>query len=83
MHFCRLLTFFAKAAFSKNPFNDNHRVSNRLDSDQARRFVGPDLVLKCLQRLSAEDTAVCWYMQRVKETKSATVNIFQNFLFSF
>ena len=31
-------------------------MSNSLDSDQARRFVGPDLGPNCLQRLSADDT---------------------------
>ena len=30
------------------------RVSNSLDPDQARHFVGPDLGPNCLQRLSAE-----------------------------
>ena len=29
---------------------------NRLDPDQARHFVGPDLGPNCLQRLSADDT---------------------------
>ena len=29
-------------------------MSNSMDPDQARRFVGPDLGLNCLQRLSAE-----------------------------
>ena len=33
-------------------------MSNRLDQDQARRFVGPDLGPNCLQRLSADDTTV-------------------------
>ena len=28
-----------------------------MDSDQARRFVGPDLGPNCLQRLSADDTS--------------------------
>ena len=37
-------------------------VSNRLDPDQARRFVGPDLGPNCLQMLSADDTS----RQRVK-----------------
>ena len=31
------------------------RVSNILDPDQARHFVGPDLGPKCLQRLSTDD----------------------------
>ena len=38
------------------------RVSNSLDPDQARRFVGPDLVSNYLQILSADDTG----MQSVK-----------------
>ena len=32
-------------------------MSNSLDPDQARRFVGPDLCPNCLQRLSADDTS--------------------------
>ena len=32
-------------------------MSNSLDPDQARHFVGPDLGLNCLQGLSAEDTS--------------------------
>ena len=31
-------------------------MSNSLDPDQARRFVGPDLGLNCLPRLSADET---------------------------
>ena len=30
-------------------------MSNSLDPDQARHFVGPDLGPNCLQRLSADD----------------------------
>ena len=33
------------------------RVSNSLDPDQARHFVGPDLGPNYLQRLSADDTS--------------------------
>ena len=33
------------------------RVSNRLDPDQARQIVRPDLDPNCLQRLSAEELA--------------------------
>ena len=33
-------------------------MSNSLDPDQARRFVGPDLGPNCLPRLSADDTRV-------------------------
>ena len=32
-------------------------MSNSLDPDQARRFVGPDLGPKCLQKLSADGTS--------------------------
>ena len=31
-------------------------MSNSLDPDQARHFVGPDLGPNCLQKLSADDT---------------------------
>ena len=31
-------------------------MSNSLDPDQAGRFIGPDLGLNCLQRLSEDDT---------------------------
>ena len=37
-------------------------MSNSLDPDQARRFVGPDLGPNCLPKLSADDTE----RQRVK-----------------
>ena len=32
------------------------RMSNRLDPNQARQIVGPDLGPNCLQRLSADNT---------------------------
>ena len=32
-------------------------MSNSLDPDQARHFVGPDLGPNCLQRLSTDDTS--------------------------
>ena len=41
--------------FSKIYFRNNIRMSNRLDPDQARRFVGPDLGPNCLQMLSTDD----------------------------
>ena len=40
-------------------------MSNSLDPDQARRFVGSDLGSNCLTRLSADDTG----RQRVKQTR--------------
>ena len=33
-------------------------MSNSLDPDQARRFVGPDLGPNCLQKLSADDSSL-------------------------
>ena len=41
--FCRLLIFFSKSTFSKYSFGNTIRVSNSLDPDQARHFVGPHL----------------------------------------
>ena len=32
-------------------------MSNSLDPGQGRHFVGPDVGLNCLQKLSAEDTS--------------------------
>ena len=52
--FCRLLIFF-KIKFLKNSFRTTIRVSNNLDPDQARHFVGPDLGPYCLQRFSADE----------------------------
>ena len=41
--------FFPKSTFSNNSFRNAIGVSNSLDPDQARRFVGPDLGPNCLQ----------------------------------
>ena len=49
--------FFSKSTFLKNSFRNAIRVSNSLDPDQARHFVGPDLGPSYLQRLSADDTS--------------------------
>ena len=48
---------FLKPTFSKNSFKNTIRVSNSLDPDQARHFVGPDLGPNSLQRLTADDTS--------------------------
>ena len=51
---CYYACFLVSAdLFYKPPFvnlfsRNTIRVSNRLDRDQARRFVGPDLGLNCL-----------------------------------
>ena len=47
--FFRIKTFFKKIFFW-----DLIRVSNCLDPDQARHYVGPDLGPNCLQWLSAD-----------------------------
>ena len=41
-------------------------MSNSLDPDQARRFVGPDLGPNCSQRLSADDKSCRTCGERVK-----------------
>ena len=46
--------FFQYQHFS---FRNTSRVSNRLDPDQARHFVGHDLGPNCLKRFSADDTS--------------------------
>ena len=50
-------------------------VSNSLDSNQARRFVGPDLGPNCLQRLSADDTSRQRGKQLVCNATSASRSI--------
>ena len=48
---------FSKSFFSRNIlFRNTSRVSNSLDPDQARCFVGPGLDPNCLPWLSADDT---------------------------
>ena len=59
MIFRRLLVFLQN---SKHSYRISTRVANRLDPDQAGRFVEPDLDPTCLQRLSADDTS----KQRIK-----------------
>ena len=49
--------FFFKMIFPKNYFRITIRVSNSLDPDQARPFVGPNLGPACLQRLLADSTS--------------------------
>ena len=54
--FCMLFVSFA-AFFtfsSNNASRNSFRVSNSLDSDQSRRYVGSDLGPNYLQRLSAD-----------------------------
>ena len=49
--------FFSKSFFSKKSFRNTFRVSNILDSDQARRHVRPNLGPNCLQSLSVDNTS--------------------------
>ena len=62
--------FFSKSFFFENSFRNTIRVSNSLDPDQARRFVGSDLGPNCLQKLIADDTS----RQRVKRPLIQTCN---------
>ena len=48
--------FFVKLTFSKNTFRNNARIVSKLDPDQVRHFVRPDLSQYSLQRLSVDDT---------------------------
>ena len=62
---CCFVLFFV---FSEIKF---FRVSNNLDPDPARRFVGPDLGPNCLLKLSTDGTSklirhkVCYSLQRL------------------
>ena len=58
LSFAVVLFFFSKLTFEKNSFRYAIRMSNSLDPDQARRFVGPDLCPNCLLRLSADVTGI-------------------------
>ena len=72
--------FFSKSSFSENSFRNTCtiRVSNSLDPDQARHFVGPDLDPNCLQMLSADDTS----RQRVKPgTNREVIPVKKSFLY--
>ena len=55
MIFC--IVIFFKIDYFKRTFSNTFRVSNSLDPDQARHFVGPDLGPNCLPRLSANNTS--------------------------
>ena len=64
LYFC-LLFFFQNQLFLGKKFRNTIRMSNKLDPDQARHFVGSDLDPNCLQRLSADNTS----RQRVNSYK--------------
>ena len=48
---------FQNPLFLENSFTNNIRVSNRLDLDQERYFVVPDMGPNLVQRLSSDDTS--------------------------
>ena len=55
MLFCHKLFFSFKINFFEKFFQELPSVSNSLNPDQARHFVGPDLGPNCLQKLSVDD----------------------------
>ena len=44
--------FFQNQLFLKNSFHNTIKVSNSLDPNQSRDYVGPDLGPNCLQKFS-------------------------------
>ena len=69
MHVLSSADFFQKSTFSKIYFRNTIRVSNSLDPDQTRRFVGPNLGPNCLQMLSADLTHVTTSNEIVEKPK--------------
>ena len=57
MLFLSSAEFFQNQLFQIKSFGNAIRVSNSLDPDKSRYFVGPDLGLNCLQKLSADNTS--------------------------
>ena len=56
--------FFFEINLFEKSFQEYHQSVNSLDPDQTRCFVGPDLVLDCLQKLAGDtrrsrDNSVC------------------------
>ena len=73
--FCMLFVvcyFFSESTFLKNPFKNMTRVPNRLDPDQFRRFVRPDLgpnrLLKVISRQRGK-APFCTVSSKLKLTK--------------
>ena len=72
-----LLIFFFKKLFQEY---HHSRVSNKLDSDQTRHFVGSDLGPNCLQRLLASRERDVISGQCSLDTKFKIFLAFQPFL---
>ena len=45
-------------------------MSNSLDPDQDRHYVGPDLGPNCLQRLSADDVIICAFSIKLQDVEN-------------
>ena len=69
------MDFFFKLTFSRKSFRNKIRVSNGLDPDKARHFVGPYLGPNCLQRLSADDNSCHLWGKRDTPTYQWDVHI--------
>ena len=60
MLFCRLLIFLKINFFLKKSFRNIIIVSNSLEPDQARHYVGPDLGLNCIDYQQTTKVATDW-----------------------
>ena len=60
--------------FSQKSFRNSIRVSNRLDTDQVRHFVWPDLGPNCLQRLSTDDKSLFAGKELTKQGGQVALN---------
>ena len=82
--FCIFLSSadFSKSSFSKNSFRNIIRVSNSLDPDQARHFVGPDQGSSCLQNimhLFSKEGRICYMHTLVLISHEHGIFYFQHF----
>ena len=73
---------------SSADFRNSIKVSNSLDPDQARLFIGPDLGPTCLQRLSADDTCNAYgstlfaYISQYTQQTTGADYIFRSIFFA-
>ena len=65
--------FFPKLIFSKFSARNTIKVSNSLDPDQDRHFVGPDLGPNCLKRKHVRKSRFTAPLTRRCKTKFPTV----------
>ena len=80
MPFLSSTEFFFKILFVSKFYRTTMRMSNILDPDQARHFVGPNLGPNCLQKLSANDPRrhIVKDNQDFRYCQSAACNILHN-----